>query len=72
MQVVPDRTHLSFMWSYPGLIPLPAGKIKQLAGAVESLEFDRIYGAWWDLHIEKDAKVVLAQSVRRYLAAISE
>jgi hypothetical protein len=71
MQVVPDRTHLSFMWSYPGLIPLSSSQVERVAGAVESLEFDRIYGAWWDLHIEKDAKAILARSVERYIAAIS-
>jgi hypothetical protein len=44
IQVVADRTHLSFMWSYPGLIPLSASKVKQVAEAVDPLAFDRIYG----------------------------
>jgi hypothetical protein len=60
------------MWSYPGLIPLSASKVKQIEEAVEPVEFDRIFGAWWDLHIEESAKVVLAGSVRWYLAALHD
>jgi glyoxylase-like metal-dependent hydrolase (beta-lactamase superfamily II) len=72
IQVVPDRTHLSFMWSYPGLIPLAANKVRRVAEAVESMQFDRIYGAWWDRHIEEGAKEVLARSVQRYLEALRD
>jgi hypothetical protein len=46
--------------------------VKQVAEAVDPLAFDRIYGAWWDLHIEVNAKVILARSVERYLTALSE
>jgi hypothetical protein len=36
---------------------MSASKVKQIEEAVDPLEFDRIYGAWWDLHIEESAKV---------------
>jgi hypothetical protein len=72
IQVVPDRTHVSFMWSYPGLIPLSSSKVRHIAKALEPFAFDRIYGAWWDLHIERDAKAILGQSVNRYLEAIAD
>ena len=29
VQVVPDRRHVSFMYSYPNLIPLPAAKVRR-------------------------------------------
>jgi hypothetical protein len=51
---------------------MSASKVKQIEEAVDPLEFDRIYGAWWDLHIEESAKVVLAGSARRYLAALHD
>jgi glyoxylase-like metal-dependent hydrolase (beta-lactamase superfamily II) len=46
IQVIPDREWVSFMNSYPNLIPLDADAIHRIVAAVEPLEFDRIYGAW--------------------------
>lgn len=47
LQVVQDRRWVSFMYSYPNLIPLPNSKVRRIVAAVEPFEFDRIYGAWW-------------------------
>jgi hypothetical protein len=38
---------------------------------MEPFEYDRIYGAWWDLHVERDAKAAVARSAARYISAIS-
>ena len=61
---------VSFMFSYPNLTPLPAQGVRQIAAAVASLDYDRIYGAWWDRIIPTGAKEVVQTSVERYLAAI--
>ena len=53
IQVVQDRCRVSFMYSYPNLIPLPASAVVQIVAAVEPFSFERVYGAWWD-------KVVIA------------
>ena len=71
IMVVPDTRWLSFMYSYPNLIPLPAREVRRLAGTVEPFAFDRIYAAWWDRVCGVDAKGRLAASVARYIAAIS-
>lgn len=71
IEVVSDRDWVSFMWSYPNLIPLPAAEIQRLRGVVESLTFDRLYGAWWDRVIASDAKTKVLRSADRYLDAIS-
>jgi hypothetical protein len=71
LQVVSDRNWVSFMWSYPNLIPLPAGEIDRIRAVVESLDFDRIYGAWWDRVIETDAKEKVLRSANRYVDAIT-
>src|SRR5438093_5342979 len=42
IQVVPDRKHVSFMYSYPNYIPLPASKIECIMTAVEPFEFDKV------------------------------
>ncbi len=72
IQVVPDRRYVSFMRSYPNLIPLPARTVRAIAAAVEPFAFTRIYGAWWDRVIDHDAKPRLAQSVARYLKWIAD
>ena len=48
VMVVPDRTVVSFMWSYPNLLPLPTAEVTRIAAALQPLAFDRIHGAWWD------------------------
>ena len=47
VQVLPGRRWVSFMYSYPMLIPLPAREVERIAAALEPWEFERIYGAWW-------------------------
>ncbi|MFO7167761.1 MAG: MBL fold metallo-hydrolase, partial [Chloroflexota bacterium] len=70
IQVVQDRRYVSFMYSYPNLIPLPARAVRRIVAAVEPYAFARIYGAWWDKIIPEDAKGAVARSAARYIAAI--
>jgi len=71
VQVVADREWMSFMWSYPNLIPLPAWEVERIRGVLETLEFDRLYGAWWDRIVPADAKAKTLRSADRYLAALA-
>lgn len=70
IQVVPDRKHVSFMWSYPNYIPLSAPAIERIVQAVEPFQYNRVYGAFWDMVIERDGKAVVKLSAERYLRAI--
>jgi glyoxylase-like metal-dependent hydrolase (beta-lactamase superfamily II) len=70
LQVGPDGM-VSFMYSYPNLVPLSASAVQAVARAVKPFVYDRIYGAWWDRVIETDAKGIVDKSVGRYLNAIS-
>jgi hypothetical protein len=70
IQVVADRAHVSFMYSYPNYIPLPARAIERIVGAVEPFAFDRVYGAFWDLVIAQDGKAAIKESAARYLRAV--
>lgn len=72
VQVIPDRRYVSFMYSYPNLIPLPPSAVQRIAAALEPLEFDTLYGAWWDRFIARDASGVVRRSVDRYLRAIAD
>ena len=68
--VVPDRRYVSFMYSYPNLIPLPAESVRRIAAAVEDLPFERIYGGWFGRVVAADGKGALARSAERYVLAI--
>lgn len=72
IQVVPDRKHIAFMFSYPKYIPLPPSAIERIVIAVEPFQYDRIYGAFWDMVIEQDGKAVVKDSAERYLQAIGQ
>jgi hypothetical protein len=70
IQVVPDRRYVSFMRSYPNLIPLPAARVRQIVAAVEPYPFERIYGAWFDLRVAADGKGAVRRSAERYIRAL--
>jgi glyoxylase-like metal-dependent hydrolase (beta-lactamase superfamily II) len=70
LQVVSDRRYVSFMRSYPNLIPLPASKVQAIAEAVRPYQFDRIYGGWWDRVVRQDAHAAVRRSADRYIKAI--
>ena len=69
IQVTPDRRRVSFMFSYPNLIPLNAAAVKRLVATVEPYQFERIYGAFGHV-VEKDGSAVVKRSAERYLKAI--
>jgi len=70
IQVIPDRTHVGFMWSYPNLVPLPDADVQRIAAAVEPFAFASIHGAWWGRVIPGDAKDVVRRSAARYTRAL--
>ncbi|HWE62267.1 MAG TPA: MBL fold metallo-hydrolase [Chloroflexota bacterium] len=71
LTVVQDRRYVSFMYSYPNLIPLPAAAVQRVAGAVAPYAFDRIYGAWWDRVVQTEARAAVERSAARYIAALT-
>ena len=72
LQVIPDRRYVSFMWSYPNLIPLPGAEVLRIAAALEPYPFDRILGAWWDRLVPRDGNEVVRRSAERYAAALAK
>jgi glyoxylase-like metal-dependent hydrolase (beta-lactamase superfamily II) len=67
IQVVQDRRCVSFMRSYPNLIPLGRAAIHRILHATEPFAFEQIYGAWWEANVLADAKAAVARSAERYL-----
>lgn len=71
LQVLPDRRHVSFMRSYPNLIPLSAKVVERIAGRLQPYDFDRIHGAFPQRDILEGGKDALQRSAERYIRAIS-
>ncbi len=71
LQVVQDRRYVSFMYSYPNLIPLPATVVRRIVDAVAPYPFERLYGAWWGRVVQSDAGVAARRSADRYIAALA-
>ena len=71
IQVVPDRTHVSFMYSYPNLIPLPDVERERHgrgAGAVRvRADLRRLVGRD---RSPRDGKDVVRRSAERYARAL--
>lgn len=68
--VCQDRKWVSFMWSYPNLIPLGPAAIKGVVKSLKPFAFDRIYGAFPDQVVKADAKGAVERSADRYLKRI--
>jgi hypothetical protein len=70
IMVVQDRRWVSFMYSYPNLIPLPTPAIERIVNAVEPFAYDRVYSSWVDQAVTAGAKAAVKQSAERYIRAI--
>lgn len=70
VQVLQGGRWVSFMYSYPMLIPLPAREVERIAAELEPWDFDRIFGAWWGLVVREDGKEVVRRSAERYVRAL--
>ncbi|AEF40852.1 MBL fold metallo-hydrolase [Hoyosella subflava] len=67
-----DRASVSFMRSFPNLIPLPPRLVEQIADTAGHLEFDRLYSAFGDACIMSGAREVIRASADRYIGWITD
>lgn len=72
IMVAMDRKSVSFMYSYPNLIPLSGEKIRKIINRVEPLQSNRLYSAWWDRQIDKNTSKIVSTSAERYIQVISK
>jgi hypothetical protein len=68
--VVQDRDWVSFMWSYPNLVPLDERTVRDIADRVEPFTFDRVYGGWWGRVVVHDGAAAVRRSADRYIARL--
>ncbi len=65
--VVMDRRYVSFMYSYPNLIPLGEAAIRRMLDTLQPYPFERIYGAWNGRVVAVDGGDAVERSAERYL-----
>ncbi|MBY2910327.1 hypothetical protein [Rhizobium leguminosarum] len=70
MQVTLDRKYVSFMRSYPNLIPLGPEAVRRIGEAVRPYRFEAVYGGFSGRTIEREGSRIVDQSMTRYLSAI--
>jgi hypothetical protein len=70
-QVAADTRWVSFLYSYPNMIPLSADEVRRIAATLAPLEFDRIYGSWTGKAVPTDGKAVVERSAERYVKYVS-
>lgn len=71
VKVIPDRKFVSFMYSYPNLIPERPSVVRRAAEILAGYEFEAIYSAWWDSIVRTDGHEVVQRSAKRYLDFVS-
>jgi len=70
--VVMDRRYVSFMYSYPNLIPLPATTVRQIVERLRPFAFERIYGGGDGRDVVSAGRDALERSADRYLRWLGE
>jgi hypothetical protein len=71
IMVAEDRRWVSFMWSFPNLLPLDATAVRRIADRVGDLPFARLYGGWWGHVVTDDGADVVERSAARYVDLLS-
>jgi hypothetical protein len=72
IQVVADRNWVSFMYSFPNLIPLPVAAIRRICDGIAPYSFERLYGMRFESVVATDAKNIVLRSAERYMRALEE
>jgi len=67
-----DRATVSFMRSYPNLIPLSERSVRKIDAAIAPWPFDRLYSGFHPGLIATDAHSAVQRSAERYIGWIRD
>ncbi|MGH7320444.1 MAG: MBL fold metallo-hydrolase [Candidatus Rokuibacteriota bacterium] len=70
LQVVMDRRYVSFMYSYPNLIPLSAETVERIAATMRRYRYERIYGAFNGRIVRVEGAQAVERSAERYIGRL--
>lgn len=71
LQVVMDRRHVTFMYSYPNYMPMPASAVRRMRALLTNYGFEDVYGYSWERNIRGQGRAAVDASFARYLAALA-
>ncbi len=72
LQVVADPSRVTFMFSYPNLLPLSAATVRRIADALKGWRIDRVYGFNVGRQIIGNGGAAIEDSAQRYIALLTE
>ena len=67
IQVTPGARAVSFMWSYPNLLPLAAPSVENIVERLGDAPFGALSGAFEGQNITKNARQIVLDSAQKYL-----
>jgi hypothetical protein len=70
LQVVLDRRHVTFMYSYPNYLPMRTSDVRAMRTRLAGYEFDDVFGYTWGRNILGGARAAVDASFDRFLAAV--
>jgi hypothetical protein len=71
-QVASDRRSVSFMYSYPNLLPLRPSEVRAMRARLAPFDYDDVYGYSWGRNIIGGGRAAIEASFDRYLTTLSE
>ena len=70
LQVVSDRRHVAFMYSYPNIIPMKPADVRSMRDRLRPFEFEDVFGFSRGRNIIGDGRAAVDRSFDRYLRAV--
>jgi hypothetical protein len=67
LQVAGDLSRVSFLWSYPNMMPLAAATVRRIADTLTPWRFERIYGAFPGRQVMANGARAVERSAARYV-----
>jgi glyoxylase-like metal-dependent hydrolase (beta-lactamase superfamily II) len=67
VQVAADLSRVSFLWSYPNMMPLSGATVRRVADTLKPWSFERVYGAFSGRQVMTHGAGVVQRSAARYI-----
>ncbi len=71
LQVVLDRRHVTFMYSYPNYVPMKTSDVRAMRERLKDFAFEDVYGFTWGRNIIGGGRAAVDASFERFLAAVA-
>lgn len=71
LQVVMTKRHVSFMYSYPNLVPMRTSDVIDMRARLSKFHYENVYGYTWGRNIVGGGRDAVEASYDRYLAAVN-